>query len=338
MSAPQQTTVAIIGAGIAGAACAQVLQDAGLAVALLDKGRGAGGRLATRRITLEDGRQAQVDHGAQYFTARSHGFREALKGWIAAGAAAPWPARLGTLSAGHFTPGADAETRYVGTPRMSALGGHMAGPAARYGARVARLEKADHGWRLLDEAGALLVQAAQVVLAVPAPQAMELLAPVATPAMLAAVAGVETAPCWAVMLVFDGPLSLPFDGAFVAGSPVRWIARDAAKPGRPGAPEAWLGHATPEWSVDHLEAAPETAQPLLEAAFRSATGCDTPALHVAVHRWRYALASAAGHAFSRAFHAGRRCRDTLCRHTAHECTWWPHGGTGGALWRPRGPA
>lgn len=291
INAPHQTTVAIIGAGIAGAACAKALRDAGIAVALIDKGRGAGGRLATRRITLGDGRQAQVDHGAQYFTARSEGFRTALAGWIAAGAAAPWPARLGTLAAGRFTPGAEAEMRYVGTPRMSALGSHMAGSAARYGQRVARLEKTGEGWRLLGEAGELLVQATQVVLAVPAPQVVELLASVAAPAMVAAVAGVETAPCWAVMLSFDGPLPLPFDGAFVEGSPLRWIARDAAKPGRPGTPETWVGHATPEWSVEHLEATPEAALPLLEAAFRSATGSDTAALHVAVHRWRYALAS-----------------------------------------------
>lgn len=290
-NAPRQTSVAIIGAGIAGAACAEALRQAGIEVALIDKGRGAGGRLATRRITLEDGRQTQVDHGAQYFTARSPGFRTALQGWMAAGAAAPWPARLGALAAGHFTPGADGDMRYVGTPRMSALGSHMAGPAARYGARVARLEKVAEGWRLLDETGGLMVEAAQVVLAVPAPQAVELLAPVADPAMVAAVAAVEVAPCWAVMLVHGSALPLPFDGAFVEQSPLRWLARDGAKPGRPGAPEAWLGHATPEWSTEHLEADADTVRPLLEAAFSAATGCDTPALHVAVHRWRYALAT-----------------------------------------------
>ena len=52
--------VVIIGAGMAGLACARHLADAGLAVVLLDKGRGVGGRVATRRVG-----DMQFDHGAQ---------------------------------------------------------------------------------------------------------------------------------------------------------------------------------------------------------------------------------------------------------------------------------
>ena len=53
--------IAVIGSGIAGLACARRLSDAGYAPILFDKGRGIGGRLATRRTP--DGRQ--FDHGAQ---------------------------------------------------------------------------------------------------------------------------------------------------------------------------------------------------------------------------------------------------------------------------------
>jgi renalase len=56
--------IAIIGAGIAGLACAQRLQDGGCSVTLFDKGRGAGGRMATRRVTTPFGEIA-FDHGAQ---------------------------------------------------------------------------------------------------------------------------------------------------------------------------------------------------------------------------------------------------------------------------------
>jgi predicted NAD/FAD-dependent oxidoreductase len=47
---------------------------------------------------------------------------------------------------------------------------------------------------------------------------------------------------------------LPFDGALVAGSSaVAWLARDSSKPGRvapggSGGGEAWVLHATPDWS------------------------------------------------------------------------------------------
>ena len=45
-------SVAVIGAGIAGTACAAALRRSGLNVSLFDKSRGVGGRMATRRIEL----------------------------------------------------------------------------------------------------------------------------------------------------------------------------------------------------------------------------------------------------------------------------------------------
>ena len=42
--------VAIIGAGIAGIACARLLTDAGHSVRMFDKSGGIGGRMATRRL------------------------------------------------------------------------------------------------------------------------------------------------------------------------------------------------------------------------------------------------------------------------------------------------
>ena len=62
---------AVIGAGLAGIACARRLRAAGLDVGVFDQGRRPGGRLATR-----DGEQAAFDHGAQYFTVRDAGFAE----------------------------------------------------------------------------------------------------------------------------------------------------------------------------------------------------------------------------------------------------------------------
>ena len=44
--------IVVIGAGMSGIACARVLRAAGLPVRLIDKGRGVGGRMATRRATV----------------------------------------------------------------------------------------------------------------------------------------------------------------------------------------------------------------------------------------------------------------------------------------------
>ncbi len=55
--------VTIVGAGISGVACARVLTAAGIPVELVDRGRRAGGRMASRR---HEGRPADI--GASYFT------------------------------------------------------------------------------------------------------------------------------------------------------------------------------------------------------------------------------------------------------------------------------
>ena len=67
------TPVIIIGAGMAGLACARKLADAGITPVVLDKGRGIGGRVATRRVG-----DLQFDHGAQFVNAHGAGFATVL--------------------------------------------------------------------------------------------------------------------------------------------------------------------------------------------------------------------------------------------------------------------
>jgi renalase len=65
--------IIIVGAGMAGLACARRLADTGHAPVVLDKGRGIGGRVATRRVG-----DLQFDHGAQYVNADGAGFAAPL--------------------------------------------------------------------------------------------------------------------------------------------------------------------------------------------------------------------------------------------------------------------
>ena len=60
--AAESFDVAVVGAGMAGLSAARALVDAGRSVVVFDKGRGIGGRMATRRLGA-----AVFDHGAQYF-------------------------------------------------------------------------------------------------------------------------------------------------------------------------------------------------------------------------------------------------------------------------------
>lgn len=65
----------IIGAGISGLMAARKLLEAGQKVLILEKARGPGGRMATRRIASTQG-EARLDFGAQYFTARDAEFSQ----------------------------------------------------------------------------------------------------------------------------------------------------------------------------------------------------------------------------------------------------------------------
>ena len=274
-------TIAIIGAGMAGLACAEALAERGRAVRLFDKGRGPGGRMSTRRVEV-DGTTLSFDHGAQYATARDPAFVARMERWAAEGHAARWPEA-----------GPDA---WVGTPGMNALVKAMAADhPVRWGTRVERIERPADGWRLigegLDEGGF-----DAVVIAVPAEQVAALARPHA-PALAERAEASHSQPCWTVMVAFAEPLVGPDirrPGAGLAdGGPLGWAARDSAKPGRSAGADCWVLQATPAWSTTHLEAERDAIVPaLLTALEESGTGPLPEPLTATAHRWRYAKAAA----------------------------------------------
>ena len=82
--------IGIVGAGVAGLACAERLAGQGHDVVLFDKGRGPGGRMSTRRMPTSAG-EAYFDYAAQYFTVRDESFRRRVDAWIFDSVAAAWP-------------------------------------------------------------------------------------------------------------------------------------------------------------------------------------------------------------------------------------------------------
>lgn len=295
--------VAIIGAGIAGLACADRLAEAGCTVRLFDKGRGPGGRMSTRRIEL-DGASVTFDHGAQYFTARDPRFAAVLKQWAQKDLAAPWPAA-----------GPDA---WVGTPGMDAPVHALAKRhSVEWGRRVERVVR-DGGRWTLPGAGAATFDA--LVIAIPAEQAAALLQPIA-PRLAAHAASVPTLPCWTMLAAFDERLPLATD--VIRGddhAALGWAARDSAKPGRPGG-ERWVVQGGAHWSQRYLEeAAPTMAGRLLHALEHHAGTALAPR-YITAHRWRYARTTAAEPAVL--WDAGARvglCGD-WCREARVEGAW-----------------
>lgn len=277
-------SVAVIGAGVCGASAARVLADAGLRVVVHDKGRAPGGRASTRA-----GAGDHHDHGAQYFTARDAAFVDQLRRWSAAKVAAEWQPRLVAIAADGRRSQPAPERRWVGMPGMGQLAASLlAGTDLRCGSRVVAVERHQRRWWLRLADGSADGPHDALLCTLPAPQARELLA---GDALMAAAAGVQFAPCWALLVEFAEAFDAGFDAAFVNGAgPLSWLARDSSKPGRP-AGERWVAHAGPEYSRANLDSAAPAVAAELTAALRATLASAPPLIsRASVHRWRYALA------------------------------------------------
>ncbi len=278
---PTNPRVAIVGGGMAGLSCARALLEAGIAATVFEKSRGAGGRMSTRRCD-----DLHFDHGAQYFTVRHAAFDARVQSWLEAGVVAPWQGRLVGLPR-PFSRTPTVVNRYVGIPGMSAvLRSFGEAIDVRYGTPISGLSYEHDHWWLESPSGPVDEIFAAVVCALPAPQAVPLLA--AAPHLQEQVAAVDMAPTWAVMVTFETPFDVSFDGAFIDHSPLNWAARNDSKPGRSGK-ECWVLHSTADWSRQHLDSSKhEVTEALLEALVKSSNVELPKVLHLDAHRWLHA--------------------------------------------------
>jgi renalase len=115
---PTPAPIVVVGAGLTGLIAARALHENGHASVVFDKARSVGGRMATRRLTGHDGTVALVDHGAQFFTARSAEFRAEVETWLSLGVAREWCRGFGETQDGY--------PRYCSPGGMNAIAKHLA--------------------------------------------------------------------------------------------------------------------------------------------------------------------------------------------------------------------
>ena len=269
----------VVGAGAAGLTAAGRLCDTH-EVVVVDKGRGVGGRLATRRIG-----QASFDHGAQFITAHTAEFAQVVGVWEAAGVARPWfRGRVGP----NGIIDTDAHIRYRGVNSMKAVARHLAnGLDVRLGVRVTALVAGEKGWMVCTNSGETIAAEA-VILTAPVPQALDLLsagAVVLAPHDREALEAIRYDSCLAVLAPLQGASGMTEPGAIDPTSgPIDWIADNQIK-GLSVIPGVTI-HATPDFSASHWgEGDDAIVAELLRAA---ALGAAPIKGTVQVHRWRYA--------------------------------------------------
>lgn len=260
--------VVVVGAGLAGVACARELVAAGVPVRVLDRGHRVGGRMASRRL---DGRP--VDLGASYLTVEDEDFAAVVADWERRGLARPWTDTFAALE-----PGQEPQTK-SGPLRWGAPGGLRA--LVEDLATDLDVERTEV---------AALPAAATVVLAMPDPQALRVLGGTPAPPLAEEVRrALDRA--WEPVIAVAArwpERGWDLDGAFVNGHDVlAWVADDGRRRGD-GAP-VLVAHSTPEFAAQHL-ADPQAAGPEVVAALREVLGLEEPvATHV--HRWTFAKPS-----------------------------------------------
>ncbi|MDA0990443.1 MAG: FAD-dependent oxidoreductase, partial [Verrucomicrobia bacterium] len=273
--------VLIIGAGMAGLAAARCCRMAGLSVIVLDKGRGVGGRIATRRIETADGVGGAYDHGAQFVSARDQHFRMALLPWIRHKALRPWAMLDDDASA----------LAYVGDTGMNLLAKGMAGGIdVRLSQHVTRILPASSGWRVIAKQGETF-HAHALLLTAPAEQSLAILDGSRVPLaddQRQALHAVTYTRCLAGLFVLDRPSGLPKPGAKrFDDQDLIWLADNRMKGISPDLTTV-TAHASPTfserwWTLD--KRAVESA--LTRRVSREVAGT---IVHAQFHGWRYARA------------------------------------------------
>ena len=309
--------IVVVGEGVAGLCAAGELVQAGFRVLVLEKSRGVGGRMATRRLG-----QAVFDHGAQYFTIRGKAFGNLVGDALRAGVVEKWcegfPRAASIADGPRSIDAADARdeestiARWRGVRGMTDLPKRIAevvmsaatgqgGFELRTAAKVVSVGSDAGSVRVVMEEGAPL-QAAAAVMTSPAPQSLDLFR--AEGGCLAGGGGsidadvirgleeVRYDPCFALMLVLDRPSLVPPPGAvrFDRGE-VSWICDNLMK-GISPVPAVTV-HASATFSREHFGDPPESVADRLVDAVRPWIDGDpaTAILERSLQRWKFSLAS-----------------------------------------------
>lgn len=274
--------VVVIGAGITGLLAARTLHDAGIRVTVMDKGRGVGGRMATRRID-----RARVDHGAQFFTARTDAFKSLVEQWLAAGLIAEWSRGW---AAPDGTTRDDGHPRYYGVNGMTTVPKYLAdGLNLRTTTRVVALNREQERWQVVTDYGTRF-RADALIITPPLPQTMALLKSgnlKLTPHDEQQITKLgDYDPTITVLTVLNGNSNLPGPGGMQLDEGViAWIGDNTMKGISPERRAVTI-HASAQFSREHLEddltevgqILADAAQPFLLADI----------IHFQTHRWRYA--------------------------------------------------
>lgn len=272
-----EADVLIVGAGMSGLVAAKALAAAGADLIVVDKARGVGGRMASRRSG-----SATYDTGAQFITVRDQRFQHLVDQMVAADAATEWFRAWNSRSR--------SEPRYRGVPAMTGPAKWLAsGLDVRLGVRLAAAYRGPDGRWVADGDEGRTYRAAAILLTPPVPQSLAMLEAghASINVMLAdRLRSVEYHPSLAVIGRLDKGIIVGAPGIVTSGSSIiDWIADNHAK-GVSDTGPAMTIHCSHTYSREAYDAPDEVVVSAVESALpRDLVG---PLEDPQVKRWRYA--------------------------------------------------
>lgn len=278
--------VVIIGAGLSGIMAARTLVQQGHQVTVLDKGKGVGGRMATRRLS-----QGLADTGAQFFTARTPEFQAQIDQWIHQDLVAIWG--YGWSDGSLKRTVQDGHPRYVAKQGMNSLMKDLAQELkdVRVNIEVKSIEKAENGlWRVNDSNGD--THAADILLlTAPVPQSVALLNAGGV-TLSAADKGVldhiEYGPCLCGLFVIEGEVALPDPGALQNfEKTVYWISDNKRKGISPVT--TLTAHVESRYSRQHYDAPDDVTLDMIKQTLQPYLGLDAKIVEQQLKKWRYSV-------------------------------------------------
>jgi renalase len=282
--------IAVIGAGIAGLTCAQQLHQADRQVVVIDKSRGLGGRLATRRLGV-----THADHGVCYLRPKGEPFRAWIEELVAADVLRVWTEGIHSLTAdGILQPPSKLAPCYAAPEGATAVAKYLARDLEIISDRhITTITPIPDGWQINGEDWS--IEAAQVIIAIPPAQALAISMDVMDSDCAQQISSVRFTPSIVAIAVYpasqqSSAAQLPWQGIQCEHPELGWIGLDSSKQLAPQQPilvvQSSGAFATQNFDAPDLS---EIGAQLLALAEPFAPGLHHPEL-VQVHRWGYAFA------------------------------------------------
>ncbi len=296
--------IAVIGAGIAGLTCAKQLQTAGYNVVVVDKSRGVGGRMATRRV-----QSTRVDHGVRYLEPTGDYLKQLIQQLEHSENPETqltiWTDNAYEFRNNHLQQAANSHPYYIMRSGMSSVAKYLAQDLKiEFSLRVDSISLTqENTWKLNFEITDQTVTekpqpltAKMVMIAIPAPQAVMLLETAKPPIeteFLEAIRSVEYNPCITVMAGYPSNTQLLPDWKavnFINHEQLAWVGLDSSKRINSTQP-IFVIQSSAKFAEQYLDTTDLSmmGRELIEATNNTLIPNFKNPEWIQIHRWRYAF-------------------------------------------------